>query len=80
MAEKLAGKAAVVQVNAQDNPGVTSRFGVRGVPVIMMLKQGRVIEQLPGAQPLEAVLAWFPGSMADATARLQQSIDSLIWI
>ena len=59
MAEKLAGKAAVVQVNAQDNPGVTSRFGVRGVPVIMMLKQGRVIEQLPGAQPLEAVLAWF---------------------
>jgi thioredoxin-like negative regulator of GroEL len=59
VAVKLAGKAVVVQINAQDNPVVASRFGVRSIPVIILLKQGRVVDQLPGAQPLEAILAWF---------------------
>jgi thioredoxin 2 len=59
LAEKLAGKALVVQVNTQDNPAVATRFGVRSIPLILLLKQGRVIDQLPGAQPLEALLAWF---------------------
>lgn len=59
IAEKLAGQAAVVQINTQENPGVASRFGIRGIPAILFLKQGRVIDQLPGAQPLDAVLSWF---------------------
>jgi thioredoxin-like negative regulator of GroEL len=59
LAVKLAGKAVVVQINAQDNPAVASRFGVRSIPVIILLKQGRLVDQLLGAQSLEAVLAWF---------------------
>jgi thioredoxin 2 len=59
VAEKLAGQAAVVQINTQDNPNLAARFGIRGIPVIVLLKQGRVVDQLPGAHPLDAVLAWF---------------------
>jgi len=59
LAEKLAGKAAVVQVNTQENPGLASRFGVQAIPQIMLLKQGRVIDKLQGARPLEAILSWF---------------------
>ena len=59
MAEQLAGKAAVVQVNTQDNPALAGRFGVRGIPVMMLLRQGRVVDQLSGAQTVAAVLAWF---------------------
>jgi len=59
IAEKLAGQAAVVQINTQDNPVLASRFGIRGIPALLLLKQGRVIDQLPGAQPLDAVLSWF---------------------
>jgi len=59
VAEKLAGQAAVVQINTQDNPNLAARFGIRGIPAIVLLKQGRVVDQLPGAQPLDAVLAWF---------------------
>jgi len=58
-AEKLAGTAAVVQVNTQENPALASRFGVRGIPVIMLLQDGRVVDQLAGAQTSEALLAWF---------------------
>jgi thioredoxin 2 len=59
IAEKLAGQAAVVQINTQDSPNLAARFGIRGIPSIVLLKQGRVIDQLPGAQPLDAVLAWY---------------------
>jgi thioredoxin 2 len=59
VAERVAGKAAVVQVNTQDNPALAARFGVCGIPVIKLLRSGRVFAELAGAQPAEAVLAWF---------------------
>lgn len=59
VAEKLAGEAAVVQVNTEENPALAGRFGVRGIPVLMLLRSGKAVAQLAGAQPAEAVLAWF---------------------
>jgi thioredoxin 2 len=58
VAERLAGQLAVLQINTQDSPTLAARFGIRGIPAIVLLKQGRVIDQLPGAQPLDAVLSW----------------------
>jgi len=60
-AEKLAGRAAVVQVNTQENQALAARFGVRGIPVIMLLHKGRIVDQIPGAQSADALLAWFQG-------------------
>jgi thioredoxin 2 len=59
VAQSLAGCAAVVQINTQDNPNIGGRFGVRGIPALFLLQQGRVVDQLSGAQSPEAVLAWF---------------------
>jgi thioredoxin-like negative regulator of GroEL len=59
VAELLAGKAAVVQVNTQENPQLAGRFGVRGIPVVILLRNGRIVDQLAGAQTAEALLAWF---------------------
>ena len=59
IAERLAGQAAVLQINTQDNPTLAARFGIRGIPATVLLKHGRVVDQLPGAQTLDAVLAWF---------------------
>jgi thioredoxin-like negative regulator of GroEL len=55
----LAGKAAVLQIYIQDSPNLASRFGIHGIPATVLMKQGRVIDLLPGAQSLDAVLAWF---------------------
>jgi thioredoxin 2 len=59
VAEQLAGKAAVVQVNTQDNPQLAGRFNVRGIPVVYLLRNGRVVDQLAGAQSAESLLIWF---------------------
>jgi thioredoxin 2 len=59
LAEKLAGQAAVLQINTQDSPDLAARFNIRGVPAIVLVAQGRSINQLSGAQPLDLVLSWF---------------------
>lgn len=59
MAEKLAGRAAVVQVNTDENPQLSSRFGVTGIPVLLLIKKGRVVDKVTGAQTAEAVVEWF---------------------
>jgi thioredoxin 2 len=59
VAEKLAGKAAVVQIDTQQNPALAARFGVQGIPDIMLLRSGKIVSRLAGAQSVEAVLAWF---------------------
>lgn len=59
IAEKLAGQAAVVQIDTQANPGLAARFGVRGIPVLIFMHRGKVVGQLAGAQSVEAVIGWF---------------------
>jgi thioredoxin 2 len=58
-AEKLAGRAAIVQVNTEENPGLANRFKVTGIPVLYLLKKGQVVAQLAGAQSAEALVHWF---------------------
>jgi thioredoxin 2 len=59
IAEELAGKAVVVQVNTQENPLLADRFAIRGIPALLLLEKGRALATLSGAQDKHAVLAWF---------------------
>jgi len=59
IAEKLAGTAAIVQTNTQDNPVLAARFDARSIPVVFLLKQERIIDQLPGDQSSEIIISWF---------------------
>lgn len=49
----------MVQVNTDDSPELSRRFGVRGIPVTHLLRQGKSVDQLSGSQSAEAVVAWF---------------------
>jgi thioredoxin-like negative regulator of GroEL len=57
VAAALAGRVAVVQVNTQENGRVAARLGVGGIPVVFLLQNGTVVEQLPGRQTRAALLA-----------------------
>ena len=51
LADDYAGKLKVVKVNVDDNPMTPARFGVRGIPNLIILKNGQVAEQIVGAVP-----------------------------
>ena len=48
----------MLQINTNENPNLSARFAIRGIPALVLLKQGRVIDRLSGAHALEAALAW----------------------
>jgi thioredoxin 1 len=51
LADDYAGRLKVVKVNVDDNPMAPARFGVRGIPNLIIVKNGQVAEQIVGAVP-----------------------------
>jgi len=51
LATEYDGKLKVAKLNVDNNPGTASRYGVRGIPTLLILKGGTVKEQLVGAVP-----------------------------
>jgi len=58
VALELAGRCAVVQVNTQENPGLAGRFDIHGIPALLMLRDGKMLDSVSGALEKEALLAW----------------------
>lgn len=48
IADESAGKYKVVAIDIDDSPAVTQKFGVRGVPTVMVFKGGKVVGQHVG--------------------------------
>lgn len=49
LAEKYRGTARVVKINVDENPGVTNRYGIRGMPTLILFKNGREEDRVLGA-------------------------------
>jgi thioredoxin 1 len=48
---EYAGRLKVVKINVDDNPETPARYGVRGIPNLLIVKNGQVKEQIVGAVP-----------------------------
>ncbi|WP_224984467.1 thioredoxin [Geomonas agri] len=59
VASEYEGRVKVGKVNVDDNPGTPSKYGVRGIPTVILIKDGKVLDQVVGAIPkaqLEALI------------------------
>lgn len=51
MATEYDGKALVGKVDVDSNPGVSAQFGVRNIPTVLFIKNGKVVDKSVGAVP-----------------------------
>ena len=56
-AQTLAGEARVFKLNVDDNPSVSPRFGIRGIPTLILFKDGRETNRLVGLSSKEQIEA-----------------------
>lgn len=56
IAQEYQGKALVGKVDVDNNPGISSKFGIRNIPTILFIKNGEIVDKQVGAVP-KSVLA-----------------------
>ena len=58
IAKELAEKIEVYKCNVDDNPETPSKFGVRGIPSLMIFKDGKLVDSKVGALPRASLIEW----------------------
>lgn len=51
LAQEYDGRLKVVKINVDENPETPSRYGVRGIPNLMIFREGNLSGQIVGAAP-----------------------------
>ncbi len=58
LAQSLAGQITLVKVNSDDNPQLSARFKVRSIPMVLLFREGQVVDSFLGAKPEGAIRAF----------------------
>ena len=58
IAAEYAGKVVVAKMNVDENPRTPMKFSVRGIPTLILFKNGREVSRQAGAFPLQSLLEW----------------------
>jgi len=63
ISEEMGGKVKVVKLNIDDNPSTPSKYGVRGIPTLMVFKDGEVKSTQVGANSKGKIADWIESSI-----------------
>ncbi len=55
VAAELDGKLTVAKLNVDENPNVVGRFGIRGIPTLILFKGGKAVDQVVGLVSKDAL-------------------------
>lgn len=63
LSEEMNDKVKIVKMNIDENPETPSKFGVRGIPTMLLFKEGKQIATKVGVQPKNALQEWINSSL-----------------
>ena len=63
ISEELEGKVTIAKLNIDENPEAPGRYGVRGIPTMILFKAGSPAATQVGAAPKTALKRWIEGAL-----------------
>lgn len=66
ISEELADQVVVAKVNIEDSPMTPTRLGVKGIPTLMLFKDGHMASMKVGAMPKQKIVEWLAESGVSA--------------
>jgi thioredoxin 2 len=67
-ARRLAGRLKVVKIDADQAPGISARYGIRGIPTLLILDHGKVVDRRVGAVMGDALRQWIEQAVTRSAA------------
>ena len=63
ISEELGEQVTIAKINIDDNPEAPSRYGVRGIPTMILFKNGQAVATKVGAAPKSALKGWLEAEL-----------------
>jgi len=54
---EIGDKLKIAKLNVDDNPSSAAKYGIMGIPTLMLFKDGQPVEKIVGFQPKEQLMA-----------------------
>jgi len=51
LAKEFSGRVKITKLNVDENPSTPGQYGVRGIPTLILFKEGKVLDQIVGSVP-----------------------------
>ena len=64
IAKERAGKITIAKVNIDKNPGTPQKYGVRGIPTLIIFKDGKAVSTKVGSLPKSKLIEWVDSVIA----------------
>ena len=64
ISDEMADKITVAKINIDENPTTPTKFGVRGIPTMLVFKNGEAAATKVGAVSKTAIVEWIEDSIA----------------
>ncbi len=69
IAAELGEQVTVAKINIDENLDTPGRYGVRGIPTMLLFKNGEVVAQKVGAAPRSQIQQWLEGQLQSAESK-----------
>lgn len=80
LAAEYGGKFLLAKVNSDENPEISSRYAVRGIPAVKAMVNGKIVDEFTGALPEGEVRKWLdkiiPSPAEELRGAAQQKVDA----
>ena len=63
IAGELGDKVSIVKINIDENPDTPGKYGVRGIPTMLLFKGGQAVAQKVGAAPRGHIQQWLESEL-----------------
>ena len=64
IAAELGDKVTVAKINIDENPDTPGKYGVRGIPTMLLFKNGEAVAQKVGAAPRSQIQQWLESQLS----------------
>lgn len=64
LSTEMANKLTIAKVNIDQNPETPSKYGVRGIPTMIIFKDGQAVATKVGAMPKSKIVEWIDSIVA----------------